>query len=334
MTLRLLLVACLLPATASAADRVSKAVRTEFRDLVARAAKASPDEAIDLYVAALDGPLKGYGRVHLQLGELYQDRKRWAEAAFHFRACDRDDRVESIDRELVCQGGFKSATAPLEGLPAGAAARVIEPRGFAGPVRNGDRLPRGAVRLEVTAAGKARVATMQVTEVARWVPTVEVPSGFVAPDDPGKPIPSGFVEPDTPGFVAAAKTPVAPADEAIRWPAYAAAGLGAALLGTGLVIGLGGQSELEELRDRQENMMWRRGDALDLTRLESDATTADVLVYTGAGLMVSAVALWFIFDGPAGSEAPADDAFRPDEDADSDSDERSDETLDTLEESE
>lgn len=325
MMLRFLLIALALPATSVAADRVSDAIRSQFRAVSAKALKATPDDAIALYEDALKGPLKGYGRVHLQLGELYQDQKRWADAAYHFKACDADSRVESIDRELVCQGGFKSATAPLEGLPRGARARLIEPRQLAGPVRNGDRVPRGTIRLEVTVgAGKPQTASVRVDAVARWQPPVAPSDGFIAKDDP-KRVPDGFIaDPVEPGFVTAAKTPVEPAGEAIRWPAFAAAGVGAALLGTGLAIGLSGRSDLDDLRARQANGMWQSSDALDLGRIENDATTADILLFSGAGLMASAVALWFIFDAPS----PDSDDDDEDDDMDDDSDEDSDEAPD------
>lgn len=304
----LLAVLCV-PPTAQAADRVDAQVRDALRALSARASKASPADAIALYRDALNGPLKGYGRAHLLLAELHVRRSDWTEAATHFKACLADERVDPIDRDLVCQGGLNDATAPLEGLPAGATARVIAPKSFAGPVRNGDRLPRGEVELEVTVNGRAATARVPVTTRATWRPPVKVPDSFVS-DDPPIDVPEGFV--------AAAQSPVPPADEAIRWPAYASAGLGAVLLGTGLAIGLSGQSELEDVRDRQAAGMWGASERQALTRLESDATTADVLTYTGAGLMAAAVALWFIFD----SDTPDDD-----DDLNGDADDAMDEGL-------
>ena len=288
-----------LPLAAHAADRVDPQLRDALRALTAKTTGAPAADAIAQYRAALDGELAGYGRAHLVLAELYLREKTWADAATHFKACLADDRVDPIDRDLVCQGGLKAATAPLDGLPPGATARLLSPKAFAGPVVNGDRVPRGEVELEVTLAGRVTTTRVPVDERATWR---SIPDAFVA-DDPKVEVPEGFV--------AAAEDPVPPADDALRWPAYASAGLGAVLLGTGLGVGLTGQGELEDLRARQAGGTWGVSDRQALTRLESDAKTADILVYTGAGLMVASVALWFLFDGPS-----KDDADDRDGDAD------------------
>lgn len=302
-----------LPVAAYAADRVDAPMRDALRALSAKASTATPADAIALYRDALKGPLAGYGRAHLLLAELYVRESRWPDAATHFKACLADERVDPIDRDLVCQGGFNDATAPLDGLPAGATARVLAPKAFAGPIANGDRLPRGEAELEVTLNGRATTDRIPVKTRATWRAPLGVPDAFVV-NDPKVDVPDGFV--------AAAQDPVGPADTALRWPAYASAGVGAVLLGTGLGLGLSGQSDLDDLRARQVQGVWGVDDRQALTRLSSDATTADVLVYSGAALMAAAVALWFIFD----SDTPDDDDD-PDDENDDDTDDDADEDL-------
>lgn len=297
-----------LPMAAHAADRVDAGVRDALRTLSAKAAKVSPADAIGLYRDALKGPLAGYGRAHMLLAELHVRGSEWSDAATHFKACLADERVDPIDRDLVCQGGFNDATAPLAGLPAGATARVLTPKSFAGPIANGDRLPKGEAELEVTINGRATTARIPVDTQATWRSTGTVPDRFVV-DEPKVDVPDGFV--------VAAQDPVPPANTAVRWPAYVTAGLGAVLLGTGLGLGLSGESELEDLRARQAQGIWGVEDRQALSRLEDDATTADVLAFSGAGLMAVAVALWFIFD----SDSPDDDDAKMDDDTDDDTDE-------------
>ena len=123
------------------ADQVDPAVAQRYADLARRAeaafAQAGPGAAIPLYEEGLAAFPAGYGRVHLRLGQLYQQLGRNAEAAGHFKACEADARVEAIDRELICQDGLRvtTATVSLTGLPEGGRVAVIEPVAFAGPLK-------------------------------------------------------------------------------------------------------------------------------------------------------------------------------------------------------
>lgn len=313
---------------ACAADRVPKSTRDALRRLARQAAELPAPRAIERYEEALSGSLKGYGRAHLQVAELYIQDKRWPEAAFHFRACMRDRRVDRIDRDLVCKGGFKEATAPISGLPPDATAEVLAPEAFAGPVRNGDRLPRGPARIEVTDANGVQTARIMVDDAARWVAPVRVPDAFITPVE-RKEVPDGFI--------AAVEDPVEPAPVALRWPAYVAGAVGFVAVGTGLALGLTGRSQLESLRDDQGMGSSSVRDRHDLADLENQAVLADGLIFGGAALMAGAVALWFIFDGedppaesaPAPVDAPNRDAADDDGAADEDdADDDADETLD------
>ena len=292
-----LLIFVLLPSVVWAVDNVSDDVLLRFNETALRAenalSKSGPEAAIELYERALREDDE-FGRVNLRLGQLYEQLKRFDEAAYHFQVCSKDTRVDSLDRELICQTGFSAVTAPLviEGLPAGGQAVVIEPERFAGPFKSGDSLPRGLVRIVIEAPGREpHMSEIEVGKTDRWTvalgakrPTAPVE---IRPDDPPPMAPSS------------ANTTVEPQPEGpTRWPSYLTAGLGAGLVGGGLYLGFTNRTELADIRDRQRGGVCG-GDFCELELVDADnrARLADGLWIGGATMLATSVILWFVLDG-------------------------------------
>lgn len=274
--------ALLAPAPAAAQDAVDRATLAAFNALVAEVdplVESDPRAALARYEIALDdGPLQGYGRVHLRLGQIHRDQGHAAAAAWHFRACDRDERVDAFDRELICRKAYDALTAPLRisGLPPTGSIDVIAPERFAGPFPSGGRLPKGDVLLFVRFPGH---------HPARAALTLERAMTYEA--QPGAPI---ALEDDAPALAPARGGPP-------RWPAYVGLGVGAVLVGAGVGVGLDSASTLDTIRENQ-----RGGDCVDACRGDlADARTrallADGLWIGGATLAVGAAIWWLVFDG-------------------------------------
>lgn len=295
---RIAILSVCLPLFASAADNASRDLMLKFNERALRAEKAleadGPQAAIEIYERALDETGQ-FGRVHLRLGQLYQQLGKAAQAAFHFRACDRDERVDSMDRELICRRVFEEMTAPvtLSEVPPNAAVVVVEPAPFAGPLASGDRLPKGQIRLAVDAPDRIRrEAELALDGPLTWSAEVgmERPAGPLIPGDfivdgPGP-------DPDEVPAVAG------PGNGLPVWPAYAAGGLGAALIGGGVFLGLSNNSELDDIRDRQRN----GGCGLkfcgsDLADAENMGTIADTLWISGTAVATGALVWWLLADG-------------------------------------
>jgi tetratricopeptide (TPR) repeat protein len=266
------------------ADQVDAPVAQRFGELARKAeaafAQAGPGAAIPLYEQGLAGFPDDYGRIHLRLGQLYQQLGRIAEAAAHFKRCDADTRVEAIDRELICQDGLRSATVPVEllELPPEARVLVVEPLAFAGPLKTGDRLPLGSARLLVEAPQHdRRETTVRVQAPAvRW----KVELGAAYTDETN------------------AEAPPEPASKASRrWPALALGATGLALVGAGLTLGFMNRGGLDDIRHDQSTgacgATHCRG---DLDSAETQGYVADGLWMGGAGLTAAGVGLWLFQD--------------------------------------
>lgn len=272
---------------AIAADDVDRPVLDAFNAVVREVGQLpenQPDKAIELYERALlDGPARGFGRLHLRIAHLHRVAGRNAEAAHHFRACLADERVDQIDRQFICERGFEQVTSPLtvEGLPEGGSVTVIEPALFAGVHQNGGRLPQGEVLLVVDAPGRrAERTSVAVEGPTLWTARLglEEPEGPLVPD--------GFVGDEAPPPVGHALP---------RWPGYIAGGLGVLLVGSGVAVGVENQDTLADIRARQS--AGRCGIdvcAGDLTSAESRAGLADGLWISGATLAVGGLAWWLI----------------------------------------
>lgn len=264
------------------ADQVAAPVAQRFGELARKAEAAfgqsGPGAAIPIYEQGLAEFPEDYGRIHLRLGQLYQQLGRNAEAAAHFKRCDADTRVEAIDRELICQDGLKGVTAPVELLevPAEARVLVIEPLAFAGPLQSGDRLPLGSARLLIEAPQHDRRETTLRVQApgVRW----KVELGAAYTDETNAEAPP---EPQT----------------TRRWPALALGATGLALVGAGLTLGFMNRGALNDIRHEQTTgacgASHCRG---DLESAETQSYVADGLWMGGAGLTAAGVGLWLFQD--------------------------------------
>lgn len=279
---------------ARASDDVSPELMSRFNVLANRAEAArkstGPVAAIAIYEEALlEG--EGYGRVNLRLGQLYQQSGKNAEAADHYRRCLRDDRVDSIDRQLTCEPGFKKTTAHLhiDGLPEGGRVVVLEPELFAGAFRSGDPLPVGMVKVMVEAPGREpRGSTIRLDRALRWTAAVGlerrqgplVPSAFLNPD-PDEPEADSFV--DAP--LESGGRPVLP---------LISAGVGVALVGAGLFLGFDNRSTLDGIRSKQRDGGCASFCGADLSDSNNAAMFADGLWIGGTTLAVSSLVWWYL----------------------------------------
>lgn len=296
-----ILIVCLAAApSAWAGDRVPTSVSERYAETVRRAeAAGQPGAAIEIYEEALLGFASGYGRVHLRLGQLYQRLKRPAEAAANFRACMADERVDALDRDLICKAGLDATTVPFEfsGLPEGGRVLIMRPSAFAGEVRSGDRLPPGPVALTVEAPGRQpRQTELTLPRSRPWQVMVGlarrdgplVPDGFVGGGDGGGEAPGLFAD-------APSVAPQAPGSGGVNWPLWAVGGTGVALVGTGLALGVMSHGQLDDARADQAAGRCSGFCASELSSAEGLATTADVLWIGGAALVTAAV-VWWVLD--------------------------------------
>ena len=129
---------------------VGEEVLLRFNAVAAEAnqvrAERGIEAAIDIYENALTDPAnEGYGQFHLRLGQLYKRIERLASAAHHFRKCSDDVRVDSVDREIICDDGFKKVTSLLyiDDLPDSAPGRRHLSRAVCWTDSLNARLPAG-----------------------------------------------------------------------------------------------------------------------------------------------------------------------------------------------
>ena len=297
-----LLLAVLGPAIARA-DTVSREFLLRYNEVAQRAeralARGGAAAAIQVYEEALlSEDLTGYGRIHLRLGKLYREQDRNPEAAAHFRACRADERVDAIDRDIICLPGFDAVTAPLEitGLPEHGEVIVIEPRLFAGPHHSGKRLPKGTLKVMVEAPGREpRESVVVLDGPASWAAVLGLSRRA------GPLVPDAFVS-DTPSDgdedPFAAERAFEEATGPSRWPAYTAAGVGLALVAGGVTLGYLNRGELDDIRSRQTSGGCKTYCGPDLAEAENRARLSDGLWIGGAVVAASSVALWFLLDGP------------------------------------
>ena len=293
-------------ATAQANDDAELKLRL---NQIAQAATQAEDEhgvdvAIAIYEEALLEPdNQDYGALHLRLGQLQKKKGNMTAAAYHFGKCMRDDRVDALDRDVICTTGFESTTARLDvvNLPYDSVLTVVEPPQFAGRFKSGDRLPKGAIRIKVVAPGQEdSVHTIVLNQDYTWhgKTGLKVREGPLVPDD--------FVSDDTaepePDFARSPRVDARRSEtkksKAIRWPSYVTAALGAGLIGTGLAVGIDNQSYLEGIRKREDAGLCAVHYCIqDFNTAYNRAKLADGLWIGGAITMATSVAFWFLFDG-------------------------------------
>ena len=253
--------------------------------------------AIEVYEEALTDPAnQGYGQLHLRLGQLYKRTDQFAAAAYHFRKCSADVRVDSVDRDIICEHGFKKVTAPLhiDDLPDSAKAILIYPEQFAGPLRSGQRLPKGQLTIVVEAPGRTpRESTVTLMGDQRWRAVLGMTkrSGPLVSDEFLKK--TDLARPTTNIEVS----------QPIRWPAYTVGSIGAALLATGIYLGVDNRTFLSNTRLRYDaNRCGSDSCGGDFDRAAQTANTADGLWISGAVLAATSIGLYFLFDGGDGGE--------------------------------
>ncbi|MBU0550942.1 hypothetical protein KKF91_20600 [Myxococcota bacterium] len=297
----LLLTLILAPRLIYAADDVSPDLLTTYNEVMRKAervlAEKGDQAAIDIYEDALL-TYGEYGRVNLRLGQLYQKLGREVEAAKHYKICIEDERVDPLDRNMICERRFQTVTAPLElsAVPNEAKIIVIEPALFGGEIQSGVRLPIGEIKLMVEVPGHyPQESTIKLEGPMTWrvVKGLSRREGRVVPDGfvDGTPPKGDGVGPDP--FLG--EPPAAP--KAIRWPAYTALGLGAALVGVGLYQGFDNRAALDDVRAQQLNGGCGRGFCdQGLADAQNTAVLADALWISGATVAASSVLLWYLFD--------------------------------------
>lgn|GEM_PF-1937442 len=258
--------------------------------------------AIEHYERALLDPrFENFGRIHLRMAQIHQDERRYPEAAYHFMECERDRRVEEIDRKFICKGGYEEVTAPLviRGLPSRKAQIfILEPQLFSGPFTSGDRLPLGLVELTVEADGHRPMTSKLTLEGPReW----EARLGLRFRE--GQLVPEGFVGGGEDPEAVHPMEHMAPSDSggSSRWPVYVTAGVGAALVGAGVGVGIDNRNAFEQTRATQ-----RAGQCAPMTdttacgRSIADALNraqlADGLWISGSVALTSALVWWLFFD--------------------------------------
>jgi len=293
---------------AQAADQIPPELARSFDQIAQKAdtvqARSGPEAAIPIYEEALLTH-EGYGRIHLRLGQIHKRLKQFPEAAEHFKACQEDERVDALDRKIICEKGFLRTTAlfELDSVPAQTRVVIIKPERFAGLLRSGMRLPLGELRLMVESPGRyPKESKLELKGPMTW----RVALGLSRRDGPL--ISEGFLEgegsknegldpflgPDPAGGVAP--------KESLRWPAYTALSLGVALLGTGYYLGSSNQDHLEKIRSDQRSGGCGRGYCgSDLDEAENQAKLADGVWITGSVIAASSVLLWFLFEQPSSS---------------------------------
>lgn len=261
-------------------DAMLRAFNEVARDAEAQLEAQGRGPAIRRYERGLEGELAGYGRIHLRLGQLYQLEGQMAPAAWHFGECDGDERVDPLDRELICQAGWRAVTAPvtLDGLPEGGKVLILEPELFSGPLHSGQRLPIGPVKVVTTAPGTPpREAVVQVV-----APTTRVALG----EEKAPPPP--FVSVESKVFDRIEDS------GSETWPAWVVGAAGVALVGAGVGVGVANQTELEDIRARQQGGRCPESCAGELRSAESTASLADGLWIGGAVVVVGGAVLWWL----------------------------------------
>ena len=137
MLLVLLPLGIVLPADGYADDDEPVTVTSEllerYNQLVrrARAVESDGPGVIKVYTEALVDPVyQAYGQIHLKLGALLKESGRTIDAAYHFKKCPQDHRVDKLDRSIICQAGYEDTTTTLELLdqPPRSKVVVLEPR--------------------------------------------------------------------------------------------------------------------------------------------------------------------------------------------------------------
>lgn len=269
---------------------VSDDLVERFNRLARRARSAEQDglgAVIKIYAEAiLDPEYQAYGKIHLKLGQLLKEQGRRVDAAYHFRECLQDHRVDELDRNVICKTGFEDTTTTLEILDAPPRAKVVllEPSRFSGPFKSGDRLPLGRVRFVIEVPGYfPHEATLNLEGPTRWQTELGMkrPRGPLVPDDFLGEEPSA-AEP----MVLQDETLIAPppkTESRSKLPYWLVGGLGVAVGTAGLIIGLDAVQKHDE-RPRRH----------DPNKLREQAITGDIMAWSGLSVAAGTLAWYFL----------------------------------------
>lgn len=275
-----------------------------FNEVSTRAEAAfeayGPFSAIQIYEESL---LNGEApsRVHLRLGQLFQQIGQNTDAAIHYRDCFEDDSIDPMDRELICQHGYISVTSNLNVVffTPGAQLIILEPDSFAGPWSKDKRLPLNTnIKVSVESPGhEPQTSEFWMTPNLTWEAqegrsilsqTVYIPEGYTYADkeyEHAQLEKSGIYTSD---MVIKPWTPP-------KWSVFLTAGVGLALVGTGLAVGFSNQGTLDNIRNDQLSGACGKGFCTKrLNATENTSVLADSLWISGAGIsaIAAALAIW------------------------------------------
>jgi hypothetical protein len=187
------------------------------------------NQGIELYIKSLK--TINHGRIHLRLGQLYQKRAEnasnqmqyqedFALSFYHYQKCIQDQKVDELDRQLLCQTPFDTMSHPLFITGKYKSLFLDKPIVLRQEFISGSKLPKGDAEFRVVD---------EDTQI-EYLVKVKIP----APKDvyhlPGPPnilptqplISNDFITPDSEAF----KTPIAQVDHH-RTPRIVGATLGA-----------------------------------------------------------------------------------------------------------
>ena len=121
-------------------------------------------DAIQLYVGSLE-ELKGDGRIHLRLAQLYQKTKTPSIEpliSYHYLRCLQDQKMDSFMRDTICQREVKSRFSPL--LVAGnpRSLEVLSPHPFVGVTAPNTLLPNGPIKLRFQRRGSNQAEVLEL----------------------------------------------------------------------------------------------------------------------------------------------------------------------------
>lgn len=266
---------------------VSDELLERFNRLARRARNAEyegPAAVIKIYAEAiLDPEYEAYGQIHLKLGQLLKKQGRRVDAAYHFRKCFQDHRVEELDRNIICKTGYEDTTTTLEIVDAPPRSRVVilEPSLFSGPFESGGRLPLGRIRLVVEVPGYyPHESTVNLDGPTRWVTELGMkrPKGPLVPDsflgDSQKKESSEALAEET------IAPPPAQAKGPSTIPYWIVGGVGAAVGTVGIIMGADAVN-----KSKQANQ--------DRDALRQRAIVGDIMGWSGFSVAAGAAA-WYL----------------------------------------
>lgn len=112
-------------------------------------------EAIKVYSGALK-ELRDDGRVHLRLAQLYEqlkDSSKFGWIAHHYMMCTRDQNMDSLIRDQICEREVKSRFSPLLISGAPNQLEILAPEPFHGVTTPNVLLPNGSIVLRFLRRG-------------------------------------------------------------------------------------------------------------------------------------------------------------------------------------